>query len=97
MPAVDVRVLAYVRASDADVRTGLIGYLRVAAGSLVIDGITLRRTADGRHALSFPERVDRRGHRHAIVRPVDDRARQAIEAELLRQLGESARTATAVP
>lgn len=48
----DVRVLSYVRATDAEERSGLIGYLRVACGSLVIDGVTLRRTAAGRFALS---------------------------------------------
>lgn len=85
----DVRVLSYVRATDAEERSGLIGYLRVASGSLVIDGVTLRRTAAGRFALSFPERTDRSGRRHAIVRPVDQAAREAIERELLDQLGQS--------
>lgn len=84
----DVRVLSYVRATDAEERSGLIGYLRVASGSLVIDGVTLRRTAAGRFALSFPERTDRSGRRHAIVRPVDQAAREAIERELLGQLGQ---------
>lgn len=90
-PAVAIRVISYVRASDADQRTGLVGYLSVAVGELVVDGITLRLTAAGRHALSFPSRVDRRGERRAIVRPVDDAARRSIERELLEQLQEQSR------
>ena len=85
----DVRVLSYVRATDVEERSGLLGYLRVASGSLVVEGVTLRRTATGRFALSFPERTDSRGRRHAIVRPVDQAARESIERELLGQLGQS--------
>ena len=82
----DVRVISFVRGSDADQRDGLVGYLRVAYGSIEVDGITLRFTEDGRYALSFPARTDRSGKKHAIVRPVDAAAREAIETELLRQL-----------
>lgn len=88
MATPEIRIRTWVRGSDADLRTGLIGYLSVFYGVLVLDGITLRRTADGRFVLSFPSRADRRGKKHSIVRPVDDDARQAVERELLGQLGE---------
>jgi hypothetical protein len=90
MTNVDVRVRSWIRASDEDRRTGLLGYLSVTYGDLVLDSIVLRRTADGRYALSFPARTDRAGKRHAYVRPADDEARKTIEAELLWQLGEMA-------
>jgi hypothetical protein len=88
MAEVDVRVRTWVKASDDDQRTGLLGYLSVTYGTLVLDGITLRRTNAGRYALSFPARTDRAGRRHSHIRPTDDQARKDIEAELLWQLGE---------
>ncbi len=88
----DIRVRTWARATDADVRTGLIGFLSVFYGDLVLDGIVLRRTTEGRFALSWPAKTDRGGQRHAYVRPVDDAARRAIEAEILGQLGQAPKT-----
>jgi len=84
----EIRVRSWVRATEAEVRGGLLGYLSVLFGDLVVDGITLRQTAEGKFALSYPARTDRAGRRHAYVRPVDDAARRAIERELLRQFGQ---------
>ena len=84
----EVRLRTWVKATEAEVRTGLCGYLSVVYGDLVLDGIVLRRTADGRFALSFPARTDRAGRKHSYVRPANDEVRKAIEAELLWQLGE---------
>lgn len=83
-----VRLCSWVRAPDAEARTGLLGYLSIEYHDLVLDGVVLRRTADGRYALSFPARADRAGRRHAYIRPVDDDARRAIEREILGQLGQ---------
>ncbi len=83
----DVRVRSWIKASDAEVRTGLLGYLSVTYGDLILDGIVLRRTADSRFALSFPARTDRSGRRHSYIRPVDDEARRRIEAVILGELG----------
>ena len=88
MADIDVRVRSWVRASDEDQRSGLLGYLSVTYGELVLDSIVLRRTADGRYALSFPARTDRSGKRHSFIRPANDTVRQEIERELLWQLGE---------
>ena len=88
MPEVKIRVRTWVRATDAEIRTGLMGYLSVEYGDLVLDGVTLRRTADGRFALSFPARTDRAGRRHPYVRPVDHEARRQIEAVILSELGQ---------
>ena len=83
MSTPEIRIRTWVRASDNDVRSGLLGYISVFIGDLVLDGIVLRRTAGGRLTLSFPARTDRMGRRHPYVRPVDDGARQAIEATIL--------------
>ena len=79
MSSPDIRVRSWVRGSDADVRTGLLGFVSVYYGDVVLDGLTVRQTADGRLTLSFPERRDRRGGRHPYIRPIDDAARQRIE------------------
>lgn len=84
----EIRVRSWVRASDEEVRTGLLGFISVFVGDLVLDGIALRRTAAGRLALSFPARTSRSGHRHPYIRPVDDDARLAIERAILGQLGQ---------
>jgi len=80
-----VRIRSWVRGSDDDARAGLLGFLSVYYGDFAIDGITLRRTTDGRLVLSYPERKDKRGGRHPIVRPVDDTARQRIEKAILSE------------
>ena len=88
MEGFEIRVRTWVRASDAEVRTGLLGYLSLFYGDLILDSIVLRRTADGRLALAFPARTDRSGHRHPYFRPADDATRRAIERRILGQLGQ---------
>jgi DNA-binding cell septation regulator SpoVG len=83
-----VRVRTWVRGSDSDVRSGLLGWISVEYGALLIDNITLRKTSEGRLALSFPSRTAKNGQKHAVVRPVDNDARVAIEREILGQLGQ---------
>lgn len=84
----DVRVRTWVRGSADDTRSGLLGYLSVSYGALLLDGITVRRSASGRLALSFPAKTDRAGRRHSYVQPVDNEARRAIEREILTQLAQ---------
>lgn len=84
----EVRLRTWVKASDAEIRTGLLGFVSIGYGDLVLDGLVLRKTADGRFVLSFPARTDRAGRRHSYIRPANDEVRKAIEAELLWQLGE---------
>jgi DNA-binding cell septation regulator SpoVG len=79
MEVSDIRIRTWTRASDADIRTGLVGYVSLFCGPWILDGVTVRRTADGRMTLSYPERRDGQGRRHPLIRPIDDAARQAIE------------------
>jgi len=83
-----VSSIGFVPAGERDLRTGLVGYVTFVVNDvLLLDGITLRMTQERRPTLSFPARTDRRGNRHAIIRPIDDKARRAIEAEVFAALG----------
>ncbi len=86
--AFTVTFIGIVRASEAEASKGLIGWLTVAINNaLLIDGITLRRTKRGALTLSYPERRDRLGERHSVVRPLNDEARRSIETQVFKQLG----------
>jgi hypothetical protein len=82
------RIRSWVKASDADQRDGLVGFLTLFVGDLIVDNVTLRRTLAGRFSLSWPARTDRLGRKSALVRPVDRRTRERIEREVLRQLAQ---------
>lgn len=62
---------------------GLLGWVSFRHGALRLDGVGVRRTREGRLALSFPVRHDRAGRQHDVVRPMDAAARRAIEAAVL--------------
>jgi len=79
MSSPNIRIRSWVRGSDEDIRSGLLGYVSIYVGDFVLDGLTVRQTVAGRLTLSFPERRDRRGGRHPYIRPIDDAARQRIE------------------
>ena len=66
---------------------GLLGFVTCTVGDLVLDGITVRRTREGRLTLSFPARRDRSGRDHPYIRPLDDATRREIEAQVFRALG----------
>ena len=68
-------------------RTGLIGWIRCTYGSLVVDGLALRRTFDGRLTLSYPARRDGGGKQQFYVRPLDDDTRRSIESQVFEGLG----------
>ena len=85
--SIHVSEVRLVRASVADEQRGLIGWVSLKIGQLLLDGIAVRRTRDGRLVLSFPERRDLDGRRHPIIRPSDDEARRALEREILFAIG----------
>ena len=86
-----IRAIRFIPASDADAERGLLAFVKLEVGPLILDGVTLRRHADGRLGLSWPERTDRAGRRHPLVRPVDDAARRELEAEVLAELARQER------
>lgn len=80
--------VGFTKATDDDQRFGLVGYITLTFGELLLlDGLTLRRTETGRYALSFPCRMDKQGRRHPYFRPQDNRARQVIEHAVFAALG----------
>jgi DNA-binding cell septation regulator SpoVG len=81
-----IRSVRFTPSTDAEAERGLLAYVRFDFGPFIFDGVTLRRHGDGRLGLSWPERTDRQGRRHPLVRPVDDAARREIEAHVLREL-----------
>ena len=74
-------------ASSPDVTRGILGRVRMVVNGLVVEGVALRRTLDGRLTLAYPTRRDADGDRHFVVRPVDDRIRLAIEVQVFTALG----------
>jgi DNA-binding cell septation regulator SpoVG len=82
-----VRVVAFSNAAPHHVETGLLGWLACEFGDLLrVSSITLRRTHEGVLYLSFPERVDSAGRRHADVHPLTKESRRAIERAVIRAL-----------
>jgi len=79
----NVRLLA---ANAADRARGLLYFAEATYGVLRIT-FTVRVTRDGRKVVSFPMRHDRFGRQWPIVGPIDDDARQVIEAQVFAALG----------
>lgn len=81
-----IRAVRFIPSTDKNAEHGLLAYVKFELGLFIFDGITLRRTLNGRLTLAYPERTDRAGRRHALVRPIDDDARREIEEAVLREL-----------
>lgn len=83
----ELRVIEIKRPSARTQRSGLLAWITVELGDLVrIENITVRRTTTGMLTLSFPERIDAHGVRHAIVCPKNREARRRIEKLVFEQL-----------
>ena len=84
---VTISNIRFVAAGPDDVATGLLGYVSaVLNGALRLDGLALRRTAEGRLTLSFPFRRDHAGNQCFYLRPLNDIARQEIEHQVFQAL-----------
>lgn len=80
--------VTFAAARPEDIERGLLGWASFLLGGVVrLDGVAVRRTLEGRYALSFPARRDGAGRRHFSVRPVDNQARLEIEHVVLGALG----------
>jgi hypothetical protein len=82
-----VKVLSFVGASPEDWRRGLLGFVRVRVGGLIVDGIAVRVTSAGKPVLIYPSRRSRTGARHAVSRPATEAARRAIQRAVFSHLG----------
>jgi len=85
---VTVSDLRFSEASEADARTGLVGWIRLVINdAIVLDGIALRRTLDGnRLTLSFPARRDGSGRQRFFSRPISDSVRRELERQVFERL-----------
>lgn len=82
-----VSIASFTPAPPLDIADGLLGWLDIEVGGLVvIHGVALRRSRRGGLALSWPAKDDSHGNRRAVVRPLDDRARVAIERQVFGEL-----------
>jgi hypothetical protein len=82
----DITDVSFQAARPELVETGLLGWIEFCVAGLHVEGITLRRTADGRNALSYPVRRLVRNRKSFYLRPLDDRARQHIERQVFGAL-----------
>ena len=73
----------FAPAAEHLVERGLLGWVRcIAGGTLVLEGITVRRTRSGELTLSYPAR-DEHGVRRFLIRPRDHAARLDLERQIL--------------
>ena len=78
----------FTPATQRNVETGLLGYLSLALnGVLMLDGITLRQSADGTRYIAYPSRTDHGGSRHAYIKPLGEGARRTIQDQVFEALG----------
>ena len=83
--------ITHVRFSQGDeeqLRTGLMGWITCTLnGTVILDGIALRRSREGHRYLAFPARKGSSGNLHHYVRPSHADARQEIERQIFSALG----------
>ncbi len=86
MGEVQVSDVRFAAAAANETEHGHLGWVSFCVGKLKIDGVTVRRTLDGRLTLSFPARTDSAGWQHFYIRPLDDATRREIERQVFAQL-----------
>lgn len=81
-------IASWSPASQQDRTDGLLGFVQVrVGGTMLLDCIAVRRTRAGKLTLSYPERTDRYGVRHAVIRPINDAVRLRIEHAVFSAIG----------
>lgn len=79
-------------ASALERETGLLGFVALVINDSVgIDGVTVRRSADGDLLLSWPEKRDRHGIVHRFVRPMDAATKTELERQVFARISEELR------
>lgn len=86
--AVEIANVTFTATTPRDVARGLLGWVSFTlSGRLRVDGVTIRRTRDGRLTLSFPGKPGLTGTRFFYLRPLNDAARREIESSIFQALG----------
>ena len=83
---VSVTDIRFAPANAALQSRGLLGWVICSYGDLELRCLQVRRTAEGKCAIAFPHQRDAHGTKHPVVRPLDQAARDAIEAQVLGEL-----------
>lgn len=78
--------LRFMPAQPGRDRPGLIGWASATVDGWRIDGLTVRRTREGRTIVTFPSRRDAAGRLHPIVEPTCAEDRKNIKAYILAEL-----------
>ena len=92
---ISITNIQFTAADRNDLETGLLGWIScILDGRLQLDGISLRRTRDGRQTLSFPARRDGIGRQRYFYRPLDNHTREQIERQVFDALGYHEATAS---
>jgi DNA-binding cell septation regulator SpoVG len=82
-----VTEVRFAPADDEHREEGLLGWTSfVIDGGLKVEGVAVRRTAEGHLALAYPYRDDAHGLRRRFLRPINDQTRRALQAQVLAQL-----------
>ena len=77
----------FVEAAPREVERGLLGWIRCLLNdSILLDGLTLRKTRAGRLTISYPCRKDASGRVHHHLRPKDSSTRHEIERQVFTAL-----------
>lgn len=85
----DLRVsdLTFQRAHGDAYRDGVEGWVRCVVDRwLRLDGLIVRRKADGTVGVFFPERIDTAARRHALIWPIHAEDRAGLEVVILAEL-----------
>ena len=84
---VTVSAVNFSAAAEVDRDRGLLGYVSfLVNGAIKVDGVTARRTRDGKLTLSYPARRDGTGRDHPYFRPITDEVRRSIESQVFAAL-----------
>ena len=87
MEPITLNEFKFSAANRMEMKTGLLGWIAFTVnGTLRVDGVTLRKTAEGRLTLSFPAKTSRDGRKRPILWPISNTAREAIESLVFSQL-----------
>ena len=80
---VTVSEVTFAATGQRDRELGLFGFVSFLLNDAIkVDGVTLRKTRDGRLTLSYPAKKDAGGRSFPYFRPVSDEVRRSIESQV---------------
>jgi hypothetical protein len=84
----EITEVRFFEAGPGDLKSGILGWVGFVLWRCVrASGVCIRRTRSGRLTLSYPTRLDRKGRKRFLFRPITDEARREIEAQVFAALG----------